>query len=73
MKQNDFASLFPKDKKSHCKPITINYRQGNEKKVVNFFRRVVTEALTENPPRVFKQIAFFYINGELKYLKPFEL
>jgi hypothetical protein len=73
MKTNSRAIIFPKDKNCPYKPISINYHEGKELKVTNFFRKLVSSAVLENPPRIYKQIIFFYINGELKYLKPFNI
>jgi hypothetical protein len=73
MKNTKVATIYPKEKNGNINPISINHKEGDVVKVTKFFRKVVNQAIQEKPPRIFKQIIFFYEGGDLKYLKPFNL
>lgn len=72
MKSTNRAVLYPKDR-SRSNPIEINWNGLDVIKPTRFFRKVCINALNQSPPLLYKQIVFFYIDNELKYLKPFSI
>jgi len=64
------AVMYPREK-GRCQPITINWSGESVVKATDFMKKACSHALKEQPPRVFKQIVYFYREQELIYIKPF--
>jgi hypothetical protein len=64
------AVIFPYEKNS-LEPISINWNGKSVFKAAQFFSNLCANAKKESPPRLFKQIIYFYEGDTCKYLKPF--
>lgn len=66
------AVIYPQEG-SPGNPVSINWDGERVAKATAFMVNVCRQALKESPPRIYRQIVFFYNGENLQWLKPFNL
>jgi hypothetical protein len=56
---------------SQLEPISITWNGKTVSRATIFFSKLCAEAKQEEPPRLYKQIIFFYEGNKCLYIKPF--